>query len=63
MIQVLNKLGVCVNVRPEGEGSYGQGKRGSAISKDRPAGFYLAPVKPNIRNVKEYEVAMSDTNA
>ena len=51
MIQVLNKLGICVNVRSEGEGLYGQ------------SGFYLAPVQHCIMNMKEYEVAISDTNA
>ncbi len=63
MIQVLNELGFCVNMRSEGEGSYGRGKRASAISEERPAGFYLVPVKPVITNVKEYQVDMSDKDA
>ncbi len=57
MIQVLNELGFCVNVRSEGEGLYGRGKRAPAISED------LVPVKPVITKVKKYQVAMSDTDA
>ena len=53
IISHCEKVFKCANQRPEGPGSYGDG-RVLGIRNERPATFYLAPLQPFIATVSDY---------
>ena len=59
MIDYLRKVFICANQREEGPGSYGD-KRVQGISSERPATFYLAPVRKFIVSFPRYLEEMNN---
>ena len=61
IISHCEKVFKCANQRPEGPGSYGDG-RVLGIRNERPATFYLAPLQPFIATVPDYLREMRNTS-
>ena len=61
IISHCEKVFKCANQRPEGPGSYGDG-RVLGIWNERPETFYLAPLQPFIATVPDYLREMRNTS-
>jgi hypothetical protein len=61
IISHCQKVFKCANQRPEGPGSYGDG-RVLGIRNEWPATFYLAPLQPFIATVSDYLREMRNTS-